>query len=731
MADKKNKRTPPQYNPDQLRDDMTGNVPSNQKGLMGQGLMGLVESTAALQAREQAILAAEPKYVEYPAPTGENAIRGAGALTNMGQQQGVDSTELDAGRNLQVMRPTGATGAPGSLITKEMLTEATRTLNKYRAGKASVDRRIIDAQQWWKLRNWEQITAQTGVKGSHDSKSSTAWLWNCIVGKHADTMDAYPEPAILPRVEDDKAEAQMLSDIVPVVLKINGFEQTYSDVAWQKMLEGTGAYGIYWDKDKLNGLGDISVKKVNILNLFWEPGITDIQDSKQVFHVAMMDNDTLRQMYPQLGSASLDSGELVSHYRYDDSVDTTDKSLVVDWYYHEYQGPRKVLHYVKYVGEHVLYATVDDPVCAQRGLYDDGNYPFVLDPLYPVEGSPCGFGYIHVGKGTQKDIDLLSQAVITNATVNATPRFFVRKDGQINEEEFADMTKPFVHFNGQLDPNTCIPVTNPQLPGNVLDVMNIKIDELKFVTGNVDVNNGGTPSGVTAASAIAALQEHSGRSSKDSNKAGYRAYAQIVTMVIERIRQFYDMPRQFRITGAAGQERFISYTNARLVAQAQGIDFGVDMGYRLPAFDIDVRAQRETSYTKAAQNELAIQLFQLGVFNPQLADQTTMLLEMMDFKGKEEIMQKVQQMGTMAKALQQLGAVASQMALQLGDQQSAAMIQQIAMTASAGGGTAAMQQGLPAFQMPEGEAAKGNVNGSKHPFVEKAEKQSQEATRPQ
>lgn len=612
-------------------------------------------------------------------------------------------------------------------ISKETLQDAMRTMHKYRAGKSSVDRRIIDAQQWWKLRNWEQIEDQYGVTGSHSAKSSTAWLWNCIVGKHADAIDSYPEPAILPRVEDDKAEAANLSDIVPVVMAINGFEQTYNDVAWQKMLEGTGAYGVFWDKDKLNGLGDISIRKVNVLNLFWEPGITDIQDSRNVFHVALMDNKMLVQLYPQLKGEPLSSKATVSKYRYDDSVDITDKSLVVDWYYHSYNGGKKTLQYCKFVGEHVLYATEDDPETAERGLYDDGLYPFVLDPLFPVEGSPAGFGYIHVGKGTQKDIDLISQAVVTNATVCATPRYFARKDGSVNEEEFADTTKPIVHVNGNLSQDSLLRIDPPAMPGNVIDVLNTKVEELKFVTGNADVNNGGVPSGVTAASAIAALKEDAGRSSKDSNKAAYRAYAKIVTMVIERIRQFYDMPRQFRITGSRGEERFVQYSNVGIRPQHQGMDFGVDMGYRLPAFDIDVRAQRETSYTKAAQNELAIQLFQLGVFNPQLADQTVLLLDMMDFKGKEELLQKVQQMGTMAQALQQISAIASQMAMQLGDQQSAAMIQQIAMMA--GGQAVLPAGGAGGFSMPEGESTGESVKGEEHAFVRNAKQNSQEATR--
>lgn len=617
---------------------------------------------------------------------------------------------------------------PGSRITVEMLKKATMTMHKYRAGKSSVERRIIEAQEWWKLKNWEQINERKDVQGSNSAKNSTAWLWNCIVGKHADTMDSYPEPVILPRMEDDRAEAQKLNNIVPVVLKLNGFEQTYSDTAWQKMIEGTGAYGVHWDKNKLNGLGDISIRKVNLLNLFWQPGIADIQDSKNVFHVALVDNETLMQQYPELQGEQLSSPATVSKYRYDDSISTADKSLVIDWYYHEYQGQRRILHYVKYVGEHVLYATVDDPECAERGLYDDGQYPFVLDPLFPVEGSPCGFGYVHVGKGTQADIDLISQAVVSNATVNATPRWFIRQDGGVNEQEAADITKPFIHYSGALNGENLIPVSNPALPGNVVDVLSMKIEELKFVTGNVDINNGGAPSGVTAASAIAALKEDAGRSSKDSNKAAYRAYAQLVTMVIERIRQFYDMPRQFRIIGQDGSEQFIQdYTNAGLVPQYQGVDAGVDMGYRLPAFDIDVRAQRETAYTKAAQNELAIQLFQLGVFNPQMADQSAMLLDMMDFKGKDELGQKVRQMGTMATALQQISAIASQMALQLGDQQSAAMIQQIAAVA---GGGVPMPGITGGITMPEGDAQKGDTQAQEHPFVRRAEQRVEEAKRP-
>ncbi len=603
-------------------------------------------------------------------------------------------------------------------ITEEDLIRATDILRRYKAGKASVERRVIAAQNWWKLRNWREIEHKDGRQGADRDKSATAWLWNCIVGKHADTMDSFPEPAILPRAEDDKEEAERLTSIVPVILQVNGFEEVYSEVAWQKMREGTGIYGVFFDRDKLNGLGDITISKINVLNLFWEPGITDIQDSRHVFHVALMDNDLLEQQYPQLEGKLGQKTVTVASYQYDDSVDITDKSLVIDWYYHRYQGGRKILHYVKFVGTTVLYATEDDPEYADRGLYDDGLYPFVFDRLFPVEGSPCGYGYIDVGRDTQKDIDTINQAVVMNAVVSATPRYFVRKDGGINEAEFADLRKPFVHTGGQLGQDTLMQIQTAGIQGNVLSFFGQKIDELKFITGNTDVQNGSVAAGVTAASAIAALQEYSGRSSKDSTRSAYRAYARLVTMVIERIRQFYDMPRQFRIIGPRGEEKFMTYSNAGIVPQYQGMDFGVDMGYRLPAFDIDVKAQRMTGYTRAAQNELALQLLQAGIFNPQAIDQSMLCLDMMDFKEKDELQQKLSEMGGMQQQLQQLYQIAITQAQQLGD---AATVQQL---------TALAQQSGMAPVPQEVDTAGINEDGQRNnTIIQKARDRSAQAAR--
>lgn len=530
-------------------------------------------------------------------------------------------------------------------IGVEQIREANNTLQKYKQGKANLEQRIIDNEQWYKLRHWECMRDK-----KQQVQPTSAWLFNSLANKHADAMDNFPSPNILPREEGDKGEAEMLSSIIPVILEQNDFEETYDNVQDYRLKSGTGVYGIFWDNEKMNGLGDISILKADLINLFWEPGITDIQRSRHLFHVELADNDLLEQEYPQLlGKLSSSSIDL-SKYVYDDTVDTSTKSAVVDWYYKKRQNGRNVLHYCKYVNDVVLFATENDPEMAERGWYDHGMYPFVFDPLFSMEGTPCGFGYIDVGKDTQAYIDRANQAIMQNMLANAKPRHFIRSDGSVNEAEYADTTKDFIHVDGSLGQDSILPVQGKPLNNVYIEVLHDKIDELKETTGNRDISTGGTTSGVTAASAIAAMQEAGSKLSRDNNKASYRAFRKVVLMVIELIRQFYDLPRCFRIIGENGTARFVEYSNANLRPQKQGIEMGVDMGYRLPLFDVEITAQKASPYSKMSQNELALQFFGAGFFNPQMSDQALACLEMMDFDRKQGIMQRIAQNGMMYKA---------------------------------------------------------------------------------
>jgi hypothetical protein len=508
----------------------------------------------------------------------------------------------------------------------------------------------------------------------------------------------------------------------------------------------------------LNGLGDIFVSKVNLLNVFWEPGVTNIQDSRYFFSTELVDKDVLEERYPHLKGKLTGQGFISTKFAYDDKVDTANKYTVIEVYYHKYIQGKNTLQYCRYVDDQVIYATendtqrpkrpminpvtqepIIDPVTrlpleedaglsvAERGLYDHGKYPYFFDALFPIEGSPCGYGFVDLCRNPQTEIDMLKTAMVKNAQVGATPRYFSRIDGNINEAEFLDTSKPIVHVNGNVDEATLRRIEHVALDGMYVNLLDRSIDELRETSGNTEAATGSTPGSVTAASGIAALQEAAGKTSSDSTQASYRVFADIVDMCIELIRQFYDMPRKFRILGQYGVERFIEYSNQNIQPQHQGVDYGQDMGYRLPVFDIKVSAQKKNVYTKVAQNELALQFFQLGFFSPQMVDQALMCLEMMDFDDKDPLMQKIAQMGTMHQKLIQY----MQLAMSLAQAVDPVLAEKIAVDViqANGGSVPAPGLGMASPHIASADNI-GGIPKEEHAVVRNARQQSNDAAQP-
>lgn len=537
-------------------------------------------------------------------------------------------------------------------------------LTKYKDGKSNLENRIVNDELWWELRHWEGI-GQSKAKRVDKSgkevtstppepKPSSAWLFNTIQNKHADAMDNYPEPVVLPRERSDEQSAKTLSQILPVVQEYNHFEQVYSDNWWEKLKHGTAVYGIFWDPQKDNGLGDIEIRDIDLLKLFWEPGITDIQKSRNLFIVDLVDNDLLDSEYPQLKGKQKGKVVDVKEYIYDDNVDTSDKSVVVDWYY-KVKTPdgRTALHYIKFVGSTLLYASENDPEYRERGFYDHGMYPVVLDVMYPEKGTPIGFGYVAICKDPQLYIDKLSANILENAMMATKKRFFVSDTTAINEQEFLDWNRPLVHVNGPLDDGRIQEIVTQPLSDIYVTVAQMKIEEMKDTAANRDVNSGGTTN-VTAAAAIAALQEAGNKASRDMIAASYRAYTQINTLCVELMRQFYDLSRSFRITGEGSEYQFIDFDNTGLQDQVTGLDTMGNPMFRRPVFDLKIKAQKKNPFSRMEQNERAKELYAMGFFAPENAQASLIALDMMDFEGIQTVKEKVMQGQTLLNMVMQM-----------------------------------------------------------------------------
>ena len=521
------------------------------------------------------------------------------------------------------------TNKKSAAIGEDEIRRAMQILSDYKSAKQNLDSRVIENEEWWKMRHWNNIRSE-----KQDTEPASAWLFNSIMNKLADYADNFPEPNIRARNAEDVSEAQRIKNMLPMICDINDYEATYMETCLSKIKNGTGITGVFWNREK----DEIDIQPIDILSIFWQSGIKDIQQSRNVFTIEAVDNEVLRERYPDIKLES-DSDIRQSKYNYEDNISNDSKSTVVDWYYKK----NGLVHFCKFVGTSIIVSTENEPESYPRGLYDDGNYPFVFDTLFKMEGTIAGFGFIDVCKSPQEYIDKLDQAIIQNAFMCARPRYFIRNDSSINAEEFLNWKNPLVKTSGNLGEDDLRQIVVKQLDSGVYNAREGKIIELKQTSGNSDVSTGSTNNGVIAASAISQLIETGAKGSRLAIKGTYRAYRKIVYMIIERMRQFYTDPRYVRIIGDDGSQSFETYDNTHLIEQ-ESRNLSGEIYVRLPQFDIEVTAQRSSPYTKASQNELALQFYTNGFFNPENAQQSLACLNMMDFEHKQEVIAQVQAM---------------------------------------------------------------------------------------
>ena len=492
--------------------------------------------------------------------------------------------------------------------TTPNLRYAIEELLRYKKEKHQLETRLETENQLW--------------RGIYTGGEPSTWIFNSIVNKHADVIDSIPQCVCLPREKSDESYSRALSKIIPVICQRCGFEQTYSDNAWEKLKHGTAAYGVFWNNDLDFGLGDIDVRKIPISNLFWDMSVKNIQDSRDLFILSVSDSDVIEAKFGiDLEDIKESNSTLTSSMGF-----ATDggKCLVVDWYYKRVDSlGRRTLHFCKFVGDKVLYASETDPSC-EGGWYDHGNYPVVLDRLYPTD-TACGFGLISVSSAVQKHINRIDENMLEYSDWASRVRFWAKRSLGVNEKEFLDLDRSIVEVEGDIDEEKLRQIEISPMDGAVIDLKRLKIEELKEITGSRDFSQGGVSGGVTAARAITILREAGAKASRDGIEETYRAYISIMSMVIDLIRQFYDGERVFRITGENGEMQFLAFSGKSIRCDHES--------GRMPHFDIEIKVAKRSPSEAEQKNELAKALYNAGAFKKENAKETMMMLDLMDFDG--------------------------------------------------------------------------------------------------
>jgi len=548
--------------------------------------------------------------------------------------------------------------------------------------KKDLNKRLIENEKWFRKKHNEYDRfSNSGAKKRVPSVKG-GYLFNAIITKHADAMDNFPDISILPREEKDKELADTLTGVIPYILERCDFEKVYSD-NWYSKLKTSACYSVVWDSDENNGKGDIKIVKTELLNLFWQPNISDIEQSEFVFYHTYIPKKEFIDLY---GIDKLENTETVSHIDTYETLKFELKNefvLIVDCYYKKMNKGKKCLHFAKFSGEQLLFSSEDEKnedgsYSFPGGYYDHGKYPFIFDIMYPCEQSIAGFGVVDILKDIQGYIDATDELLQINNRIVGKPRLVFSRSLGINKNDLVDLDKEFIEIDGTLEQNSFYKIPTEALPAQVINSLMMKKEELKEIIGNRDFQQGGTSGGVTSGSAISILQSVGDKLSRDIIKSSYRCYKDIIFLVIELIRQFYDEERTVRITGKDGNDEFVKFSNNEmntnstnnfaqsLLNSTEPIDLGASndapIGFEnisntdilasdnnsyikndVPLFDIKLAVQKSNPYSRELNNQTILELSSRGLLNPSNFEMNLPTLNALQFDGKDALIKELKE----------------------------------------------------------------------------------------
>ncbi len=503
-------------------------------------------------------------------------------------------------------------------IEEALVAESEALFNEYYRRTKPFRAKCNENENFWRSDHWNSKPRNPG-----EPYPSVPALFSAIENLHAEIMDSYPEAKLLPCTNEDTELAEMLEAIVKTTLDRGNFTKKYRKEMLRLLKHGACCFSVVWNSSLYNGYGDIDVVPADMRYLLWDPDYDNIQDGKNLFRFSFYDEGWFKDHYPEKYPKIESTAWRVRST--DDSLDEARKNniMLVERWYKKYdpENDGYTLQLMKYAGGVLLEWSENDPVTAQNGIYSDGLYPFVVIPLYELEDMPVGMGLIDIFRPEQEYIDTLDRIILKNAMMSGKLRLLKDTRCNIPKEKLADWDEDVLE-GSDISERSIRWFQPATIPPMVQEHLAFKINMLKKDSGQNEFTRGETSSTVTAASAIMALQNAANKRTRNIVGRVYDNYTDIVRMILARVAQFYDETRAVRICGKNGS--YTEYYDPSKCLDGAFYDF-----------DVKVKAQKKNPYDTVYNNDIAKELRELGIIEPDE------MIELMSFDGKELLEAKI------------------------------------------------------------------------------------------
>lgn len=531
--------------------------------------------------------------------------------------------------------------------------------------------RIDSCEEMYRGNHWHDIPIEQGHE--NDPRPSTPVVFSTIENIRADLTDEFPEAIIKPEEIGDEVVAKVLSEVVAQTLEATDYDAEYDKLTHDLPVGGWMVQEIGWDADANNGYGSAFIRHVSNKNIMFDPYCAKIQDGRAVFKFERLPKEWFRQHYPEYYEYMKDDLTTIDQNHSDHSNSTqpteTRYNILLEAWFRFYEDGKYSVHMVKCAGRQVLENSYE---AKKDGYFAHGLYPFEVTPLYTLKGSPLGLGVVDMFKSAQQYADKIDQIILQNALAARHERMYYNRQ-VVTTDDVIDYSKQVIGVDGPPRDHMAWEQPRP-LPSHILVYRDSMRNSIKEESGSNDFSRGNATSGVTAASAITALQEMSSKRSRMEARRIHYGFKQAVRMMLEVIKEF-DVKYKRVVTITQEGEPVKVLVDDRFYRS-------LDDGNMVPIeYKISIKTARETKFTKLSNNQLTLEF--AAMFQGQI--DPSILMEAMDFEGQEVILEKLRAaqgkgIAALQGQLEQLTAVFQQMQAENGNLKSALASSQNALS---------------------------------------------------
>lgn len=517
---------------------------------------------------------------------------------------------------------------------------------KYKNAYDSKSGRMI---QWQK--NYDAYTGTLFERGSKNKK-----LGNAIPNHIFATVETVkpimvtnpPKNVVLPTKQDGFEKAMLIQEALDYEWKRTKLLPKVIDGLTNELIYGNMIIGLFWNQKSNKGLGNVEPVMVSPFNFFIDPMAETIEEAEYCMYATYKPLGELTKHYPDKAeelsdnaSSDIDDNLTVGK----DKTNAKNQLLYIECYMRDYsideyveeeEGNKYKVKKMKYPkGRRVIIA---GDVLLQDGEnpYDDGKFPFVATQCYKLPGQFWGMSEVEELITIQTEMCNLYNSLIDNARLNGNPWVIKDKNSGVEASSLTNVPGLVVTKNPGSEVKRDAP---PAMPSYIQQIIQDLKYDVQVVSGVFDATRGERPASITSGVAIQALQDSSqGRIRLKTQQLEYML-AELGSMWLSRMQQFWNVPRSIRIMG--GQT---SVDEVPLIIDGQPVQFKEVVRDEIDGdFDVVIQTGSTMPVNKSARLETVLQLAQtMAEDGMPVVDRRT-IIEYCELDNAEDILRRFEE----------------------------------------------------------------------------------------